>query len=566
VPRATYPELGAKKVPAFLEGSIDQYTEIRNAEPLRVAGFGLVVNCDPLPNAAIEGQSNKYPTAVREYMVREMFKWGVGSQLKPGWENLSPQRMLDDPRNAIVLVQGLIPPGARAGRSMDIEVAAVNGGVIESLSRGWLYQTDLTPRGGNIHAPGVPINVLAKAQGQVFVNPTLAMETSRGTPGQRRVLREGLILDGGYISADRPLIIQLRTPQLSLSRRIEFRIDQYFQDSKTAAAEDEGIVKVFVPESYKGDWRHFAGVVRYLFLSDNPAFAPFKAKQLVEEALKPNAPLEDISYCWEALGPMVIPYITPLMSNPSPDIAFSAARAAAYVGDASAQEALLSIAQSTGNPFQVNAVHVLGTLKASPAIALKVRTLLNSPDALVRLEAYRMLAAQHDSSIFTRVISKDNEKFVLDLVPSDGPPLIYASRTGEPRIAVIGAKPRLVLPVLFSAFDNRLTITSGKGDQAGLVNIYYRGTEFPEPVSIWSHPDVAELIARLGGEGALDDPQHLDFGYSDVVAMLQSLAHSRKLVATYQGNEVAANFVLQDVQDTSDSIRNAPPLPGEAGK
>ncbi len=561
--RTIYPDLGARTVPDFLQGTVYQYTELRNAEPYRVAGYGLVVNCDLLPNSKITPGSNQYPTAVREYMIREMIKRGVGSKNKPGWENLSPRKMLDDPRNSIVLVQALVPPGARAGQSCDVELASLPGSTIVSLSRGTLYQTDLAPRGGDPRAPGVAINTMAKAQGQVFVNPALSINVDKGSAGQRTVLREGLILDGGYITQDRPLVLQIRTPQLSLSRQIQAKINLVFPSTSafklTAVAKDEGLIEVYVPEKYHGDWEHFAGVIKYLYLSTNPGM---QATRLVAEALKPGAPLLDISYAWEGLGKEVIPYITPLMSDSRQDVAYAAARAAAFAGDLSARDALLTIAQTPHHQFQVNAVQVLGALPTSPETSLKIRGLLNSPDALVRLEAYRVLSRQNDSSIFTRVVAKGNEKFVLDLVPSSGPPLIYASRSGQPRIAVMGAKAQLTLPVLFSALDNRLMISSQAKDN-GIVTIFYRGEEFPQPVTVLSRPDLAEIIARLGGEGPVENV-NLDFGYGDVVAMLQSLADSRKLVADYDGKQVNATFVLQQFQRTPDEIRSAPLLPGQS--
>ncbi len=559
--RTIYPELGARKVPDFLQGTIYQYTELRNAEPYRVAGYGLVVNCDPLPNSKITPGANQYPTKVRDYMINEMIKRGVGSPNKPGWEKLSPRAMLDDVRNSIVLVQALIPPGARAGQSCDVELAALPGSTIVSLARGSLYQTDLAPRGGDPRAPGAAINIMAKAQGQVFVNPALSMNVDKGTPGQRVVLREGLILDGGYITQDRPLVLQIRTPQLSLSRQIQGRINLAFPATSalklTAVAKDEGLIEVYVPERFNGDWEHFAGVIKYLYLSVNPAR---QAKMLVEEALKPGAPLMDISYAWEGLGKDVIPYIAPLMNDPRGDVSYAAARAAAFAGDRSAQDVLLRIAETARHPFQVNAVRVLGALPTAPETSLKLRGLLNSSEALVRLEAYRVLSKKNDSAIYTRVVAKGNEKFVLDLVPSSGPPMIYASRSGQPRIAVMGAKAQLTLPVLFSAMDNRLMMTSQEKDN-GIVTIFYRGEEFPNPVTVLSRPDLAEIIARLGGEGPPENV-NLDFGYGDVVAMLQSLADSRKLVANYDGKQVNATFMLQQLQQIPDEIRSAPPVPG----
>lgn len=560
-PPVMYPDLGPKKVPAFMQGSIYQYTETRGAQPAVVAGFGLVVNADPVPNSKIEPGSQQYPTAVREYMLREMQKRGVGSANKPGWEGYTPQQMLADPRNSIVLVRGLIAPGARAGRSMDIEVSALSGSSTQSLARGYLYETDLSPRGGDVRAPGVAINNIAKGKGQVFVNPALAINATAGSSGQRASLREGVILDGGYVAQDRPLVLQLRTPERRLAKQIEWRINQAFPEGKTASAKDEGIVEFFVPARFGDDWEHFAGVVTHLYLNWSPDTAPTIAKKLIDEALKPDALLEDISYCWEGLGAAAMPVIAPLTTHPNPDIAFAAARAAAFMGDPSASDALLAIARTPKHKFQINAVRTLGAIGSSLEVNQKIRTLLDSNETLIRLEAYRMLAKNRDSSIFTRVIATGNEKFVLDLVPSSGPPLIYASRTGVPRIAVIGARPTLAMPLMFSALDHRLTMTSDPKGQ--YVSIFYRGAEFRDPVTILSQPDLAQIIARLGGEGPLDEAK-FDFGYGDVVAMVQSMADGRKLVANHDGRLVAANFVLQELQAIPDDIRSAPLLPGQS--
>jgi len=74
----------------------------------------------------------------------------------------------------------------------------------------------------------------------------------------------------------------------------------------------------------------FCRLVRHLFLNGSPEFAALKAKQLADEAVKPNALLQDISFCWEGLGKVAMPYVSPLLSNSSPDVAFAAARAGAF--------------------------------------------------------------------------------------------------------------------------------------------------------------------------------------------------------------------------------------------
>ena len=63
------------------------------------------------------------------------------------------------------------------------------------------------------------------------------------------------------------------------------------------------------------------------------------------KAEKPNARLVDITYCWEAIGSAALPFISKLITDPSPKVAFAAARAGAFIGDPTeaSQSALLQM-------------------------------------------------------------------------------------------------------------------------------------------------------------------------------------------------------------------------------
>ena len=266
---------------------------------------------------------------------------------------------------------------------------------------------------------------------------------------------------------------------------IENRIWDCFRDFSAAAAQDEGIVSLYVPRNYHGDWQHFIGVVQHLFLNTTPEFNARKAKELVVEAHKPDAALEDISYCWEGLGKDALPFILPLLTDDKPEVAYAAAHAAVFIGDntGAAEQRLIQMAQTTNHPFRLSAVQTLGLLPSSAALNTQIRDLLNCDEAMVRIEAYRVLAQNGDNSVYTRFISPsndpENEKFALDIVDSDAPPIIYASRQGPPRIAVIGKTPYVRLPIVYSAMDDRLTISSvGKENY---VTLAYRDPAPPRP-------------------------------------------------------------------------------------
>lgn len=556
-----YPSLPLKEVPPYLKDSILERTDFLDTQPLPISGFGLVSRLRGT------GNNQQIPTAVRNYIIKEMVKNGIGSHNAAEEKRITPEEMLNDPSIAVVRVDAYLPPGTRDGDRFDIQVSSLEGSTTSSLAGGSLYRTELKVDGANTIQPAYKVDVMGLAQGAVFVNPSYLLGgAGASTPAGKNSLRYGVVMQGGIASETRPLVIKLRQPQRSLARVIEILIEERFANYRTqptekfASAKDEGIVVVVVPRQFNGDWEHFAGIVNHMFLTSSPNVRTLKAKALADEAVKPGAALEDISYCWEAIGPTSIPYLAPLMSHESQDVAFAASRAGAYLGDGSAVDSLTRMALSSGHAFQLNAVQILGSLTPSPQVNQALRTLLASDQSTVRVEAYRVLARNNDPSIYSKQIGN---KFVLDIVPSEGKPIVYASRSGVPRLAIIGNKPSMNLPAMFSAMDDQLTISSSGNQKA--VTIYYRGPSVREPVTIHSNPDLAEIAARLGGEGTGQE-RMLNFAYGDIVAILQAICETREVTAYAQGQKMVASFMLQEAPGITESVFNAPVIGGDPGR
>lgn len=322
--------------------------------------------------------------------------------------------------------------------------------------------------------------------------------------------------------------------------RIRFR----FQDDAIARAQNEAQVYVLVPRSYKGDWQHCMGVVTHLYMAAAPGFGIVKARELAKEAVKPDAPLADISYCWEGIGEEAIPAIQPLYGNASGDVAFAAARAGAFLGDTTAVDALSLIAATEAHPFQLNAIKTLGSLRETPQITRILTDLLSAKNALVRIEAYHGLARQGAPSILSREI---RDRFVIDRVVCGGAPMIYATRSGVPRIAIFGQNLPLRTPILFSAMDDQFTISSNEGDKSMVV---FDRTNASARAAAQAHirPDLYELMRCLGG----DSNDGFAFEYSEIVGILQALAGQQN---------IPASFVLQDQPNLQEALEEPPPLP-----
>lgn len=572
-----YHDIGPRKnLPPYLKGSVYELADLTNHVPYPVSSYGLV--------GQLRGTGDTdAPAAVRQWMIKEMVRRGFGDPTR-GYQNMQPGPVLANPDFAIVRVDAVLPPGARRGDQIDAWVSALPNDTT-SLAHGILFETDLKENGADPQNPGMTLDTWAKCGGPILVNPAYALETSVNPTGPAKAsLRRGAVPNSGTVQQDRPLMLILRQPQHSVSRALERRINERFQREAdrprknsmigylVAEAKDEGRVEFFVPRSFAGDWEHFAGVVTHLYLDTSISFATSKAKELADAAVKPNAPLLDISYCWEGLGGPALPFVSKLMSHSDPAVAFAAARAAAFIGDSSygAQESLTRMASTRGHPFQLSAIQVLSKLPPSSALNEMLRRLLDSPEATVRIEAYKVLAANGDSAILSTVVKRweDREKFVLDLVPSDGAPIIYASQRGRPRIAIIGRFPQFHEPVMFTALGNRLSIAStpvGEGNKSALA-IHYRDPRRKNAVKVLSRPDVAELAARLGGQGTKSE-EKLDFTYGEVVAILQAMIDRGDVVSSHRGpdgRQLAASFVLQEAPQVAGQIQSAPAI--DAGR
>jgi len=563
-PASKYTMLGLREVPAFMKGTIYEVADLQATQAFPTSGWGLVVG---LRNTG----DTRAPSYVREYILRQLVVHGFGG-LNEGLQNVSPQRVLSDPQVAIVRVDGLIPPGARKGQRFDVYLSLPRGNRTTSLAHGNLYQANLYIAGADTTYPEGSVNAMATCRGDIFVNPTYALATAADaaqmSTAAKASARTGVILGGGMVDADWPLLLRLRLPSFQTAKNIESRIEDRYQGigDKTkivgsspnstaqgiAEAMDDGLIRLYVPRSYSGDWQRLTGVVTHLYLDSSPANLAAKARMLADEAVKPDAPLQDISYCWEGIGNLALPVVQELMNHPSPAVAFAATRAAAFLGDPGALVALGHIAASPGHPFRLTAVQVLGALPPSQSVREVLRRLLDAPEALVRIAAYEALARHQDPSVYSQIVQ---QKFVLDLVPSKAPPIVYATRLQVPRIAIIGDRVGINLPITFSALDGRFTIASTTDDK--YLSLFYR-SGFEPPVHVLSHPNLAEVVARLGGEGAQDDPQSLDFSYGDIVAILQALSTEGKLSTALHGQDQSVAFMLQQAPALQGAIYAAP--------
>jgi flagellar P-ring protein precursor FlgI len=197
----------------------------------QLVGYGLVVGLNGT------GDSLKKSVFTRESLIGMLERLGVNAR----------EEGLDTRNVAAVMVTALLPPFARQGTRIDVQVSAL--GDAKDLQGGTLLVTPMLGADGEIYAV---------AQGPVstggFSAAGAAETVTKGVPTSGSIA-SGAIVErelGFALASLRSVKIALRNPDLTTARRIADAINQ---EISTGAAMplDPGTVQLSVPPAYAND-------------------------------------------------------------------------------------------------------------------------------------------------------------------------------------------------------------------------------------------------------------------------------------------------------------------------
>jgi hypothetical protein len=360
-------------------------------------------------------------------------------------------------------------------------------------------------------------------------------------PSSNSRLRDGRIIGGGKTAEDRPLRLVLNNPDYALVRRIQDAVNTKFKFTPAVAnARSPSFIDIRIPREYRDQYERFCTLIMHIYLAQGAGVEESRARELAKEMLLPTAPHDDISLVWEAMGKQVIPCFRDLYSSEDPAAAYYAARAGMRLGDPQAMEVVVRTAgaSSAGSPFRLDAIAELG-LNRTLGAAQALRALLDSPDAVVRVAAYEAMCKIGATSGLRRTDVAG--QFILDVLPSRGNFLIYATRTEQPRIAVFGQNVEVARPVFCNSPDGDVTVHAEAGEDQLKV---YRHVGAKKVLSDEQlvKPDVESLVLALGSEPEKDNAgkyRGLGLSYSQVVGVIYRLCKDDN------GKPVPAEFILQ---------------------
>ncbi len=384
--------------------------------------------------------------------------------------------------------------------------------------------------------------MLATASGPVFVSPF----DRAGLATSSVDLKVGIVLGGGVVKEPRKVRLVLNDPRYSIAQQIVTRLNgRYAKSDPIADAKGPSMIEVTIPQEFNDRKRVFLERVLHTTLNEHPAMLERRAKDLSEEMKDDQAEYESIGLAWEAIGKIALPVIREHYHDSKPDVSYFAGRTGLRLEDNDSVPIVGKHALDANSPHRLQAIDELGYATDMHSAGEQLRKLLDDPDEDIRIRAYLALRRRPHPAIESKVMDEDN--FVLDVVDSHGPYLIYVQRLIEPRIAILGTQMKCVPPAVYPGDrdDKRrlLTQISAKNGDEFLTVIYRnKRTKINSP-TLEAPLQVGGLIRFLGNRFETDDedrPTGLAVPYSEVVDILHAFCKSEAIPAHLVVEEATA--------------------------
>ncbi len=524
-----------------MEGTIGSVAYVEGGRLMRVRGYGLVWG--------LNGQGSKFcPPEIRDRILRDIRRFRLAN---PHLErNLTAEELIDSMDTSVVEITGEIPAGARQGTIFDVVVSATSVSPdTRTLAGGHLLPCELQILRDAAPGDNMEGQTYAKARGPVFINP-FAGTTTQSAAGTSRL--EGRVIGGGMTTVDRRLSLNTLVPSYKTVRQIADAINRRFPvEPKAADPTSPAHLELRIPESFQGREARFVEIVMHLPLSQSPTVREVRTKTLVGELSSSIDPPEDAALSLEGIGPSAITMLQDLYTSPRRQASWYAARTGLRLGDAAAVEVIARHARDPKSPYRTMAIRELGECANNPKAAMALRELMDLPDNWVRIRAYEALRTADRTAMVSDVVGRDPGNFVLDVLASKGPPLIYARRTGVRRIAMIGADHIVFrMPLFYSKPGKDVALSAGPGDKMLTVIRKEAGRlagEFKLPLSL-------VLLVHFMGDDPRQDtrgkPQGLGLDYALVLEVLHSLCQDGAINARLEWEQQSIEDLVGPLRPT----------------
>lgn len=477
--------------------TVGDYTSVGNAQPVPVGGIGLVVG--------LEGTGGEPANDANRSILEDDLR-------KEGVKNL--KEVLASPNIAMVLVSAQIPPGARRGDTIDIEVqmpprskgTSLKGGVLRFCKLfNYDFAKNLLPdyNGQKSMLRG---HDFARGEGPLLVG------FNSGDDDIKQ--RSGRIWSGGKVMTDLPFTLMLNPDQQSarIASQVADRINELFPSGAPgmpglAKAQNTQAVLLQVPPQYKLNMPRYLRVVRLVPMGESGDRSRY-SKKLADDLVNPSRTVI-AALRLEALGQESSAVLKRALKHENPLVRFCAAESLCYLGSPSGVEELAKAALDQPM-LRSYALAALASMDEGIS-QIKLRELLfSNKDDELRYGAFRALRTLDATN---EAVSGEllNDSFWLHEVAPEGRGLVHICTAKRAEIVLFGPKAKLQTP--FTVLSGEFTITCAENDdQCTISRIASRGAETTRKSSGLALAEVLHTIASMGGfyPDALEVIEQLD--------------------------------------------------------
>ncbi len=472
----------------------------------KIEGIGLVTGLDGTG-------CNPEPSGQRDHLLAD---------LRADESISKPTAALASKNTSMVLLRGLIPPGAKKGDRFDVEIATLPNSQTTSLKYGRLHDARMRPMmpTGRTVKLG---NVNARAAGSVLVDAVF--ESRQDEANQRH----GWVLGGGQVLEERKLglSVRLEDTKVKLTRSIAWSINQRFSAVENGVREGvahpktDRIVEIVVPDDYRHNIGRYFQVLMRIAYDESPQNRVERIERLSREIMDPETSML-ASLELEGVGEQATDILRRALKHPQPAVRFFAAQSLAYMQVPDGIDVLRQTAEESPQ-FRWHALRALASVGDHRAVDALVQ-LFDVPSAETRYGAFDAIRMANPKEPLTegRWLADD---FFFHVLATNADPMVHVSRAKRPEVVLFGRQQAIADDFIY--IESGLTI---KGIGNGRIQI----TRYL--------PQTGEVRKTCSNELVQLIPMMADMGcdYTTTVSVLRRAKQEGALPSRFVVNAVPA--------------------------
>lgn len=474
---------------------------------------------------------------------------GTGADEPPStYQQLLLQDMMRDPdkkrtakseiaslNTAIALMKTIVPPGARKGDRLDVDIQLLPTSEASSIQNGYvedgeLYQymaTDIIRRGYQ----------LGIVNGYITLDPDLIEKKSSVA------YKQGKIIGGAVVKRSRPIWLELKENERSagVAQRIEDVINKRFSYTKAGYAGKRKVaeatsgaarINLEVPEEYRDNIIRYVNVVGAISFFETEDELNERVDKLAQQLLKPETS-EFASVQLEAIGSnnqKVVDAIKRGMESPDPEVRFNSAITSSYFNIRAERQLtakILAEFAKTDTKRRPASLATMGVcMKTSFDVDSELRNLLSDSNIETRYGAFRALWTRNPTDYMIQGENMEHQ-FSYHCLNCGGTPYVHIAQSVRPEIVLFNSDQIYLQGEVDLEANPRLTIRSEDNDIVVKKYELDDGIDEQRRVS-YKVDDVIRAMVEIGAT------------YPDVVSFLTQAKSRSLLVATSAEGESSA--------------------------